>query len=295
MDLQLFKDNFYDAVYQHTRKLFWPSMGINILTLLVIALTLIPLFFNLFPDEVIKKMMTLPKTMEDMTRNSSAMESFAKDHLTEFIIFYVSAVVVGLLLWSYATRIGYDVSKRQLEGDHSWFGLLFSSLDRKFIKMAGFALVMTIMGFAAMFLATSFARFGVILFFLSFIAMLAYLLRFILAGPAIIIGDMTVLEGMRYSARVMGWGKSFKLLFFIFVAMIVVVITALIISLLTGLILGNGVTGNVVGNFLVFFINAAVFSLMIAGSAGLFYRYGNFETPEESGNPEDQVSLIEPE
>lgn len=295
MQLQFFKDNFYDAVFQHTRKLFWPSMGISILTALFMALTLLPLVFNLFPQEVIQQLMSMPQTMDDMKQNSEKMEAFFKDNMAEFVIFYIAAMIIGVFLLSYGLRVGYAVSKRQLEGENSWFGLMFTLFDKKLLKMMGFNLIMMILGIASLVLATSFAQVGVIVFFLALVVFIAYILRFVMAAPAIIIADMDIREGMRYSVQTMGWGKSFKLLFFIFVVSIAAGVTAIILSLLMGLILGQGIAGNIASNFLLLFVNAAVFALLIAGSAGLIYRYGSFETPSEPKNPEDKVSLKEPE
>lgn len=295
MQLQFFKDNFYDAVYQHTRKLFWPSMAISVITAIVMLITLIPLFFNLFPEEVRTHMMNLPQSMEDMEQNSKVMEGFMQDHLKEFIILYVAVFVVGVILWAYGLRVGYTISKRQMEGEYSWSDVIFRSFDNKFVRLVLYTVIMIVMGLAAMILASSLARFGIILFFLAMVLVSVYLLRFAMAGSAIVIADMSVTEAMRYSAQSLGWGKSFKLLFFIFVALIAAGVIAMLISLLVGLILGAGLAGTIVSNFILLFVNASVYGLLIAGSAGLLYRYGSFEEPEETSGTEEGVSLTEPE
>lgn len=59
--------------------------------------------------------------------------------------------------------------------------------------------------------------------------------------------------------------------------------------LILGLVAGKGMLGNILSNFIFLMILAIASALAVSGSAGLFYRYGNFDQVIE-----DQEDTAEP-
>lgn len=128
------------------------------------------------------------------------------------------------------------------------------------------------------------ARFGILAFFIGMVVLFAFVLRFAIVAPAITIGGLSIKEAFQFSLRNISWGRGFKMVFIIFVACIAIFIVMLLITLIFNLIAGNGTIGNILSNFIFLIIMATTSSLMIAASAGLFYRYGSFEEEVTAGD-----------
>jgi hypothetical protein len=76
----------------------------------------------------------------------------------------------------------------------------------------------------------------------------------------------------------------------VIVAIIAIFIVLIIVSLVANLVLGTQSSANTVFSVISnVFVNALFYALAIAGSAGLFYRYGDFEGADESSSPEDHL------
>ncbi len=288
MQIRNFFENFYDAVFQHTRSLYWPSFVINIITSVVLLATLLPLVFNLFPQDLIDLMFQGAQDMETMKENSEKIGAYFEDNMAQFIGLYVGFLILMIILGAYSMLTGYTISKSALEGEQNWFSQIIRPNWAKMTKLMGLFALLIIMFFLTFVGSLAVGKIHILLWFVFMLFLIAVFMRFAISGPAIVIADMGITESLRYSWNKLSLGKGFKILFFGFVAMIATAIIAIIISLILGLIFGQGLSGQLISNAVLIFVNSAVFALYIAGSAGLLYRFGDFEHDTE-------VSLTEPE
>lgn len=277
MEIRDFKDNIYDAIGEHAKKMFIPVLATVLLTSILFALAIVPLAMKLFPADLIEKFTSLSQDFNNIKANQAIMAGLIKENLTAFFTVYIVAVVVGLITTAYTFRFGYEISKNQLEGEQNWSKYLLNIFDAKFISTLVALVLIGIIYLGLFVLISNVARFGILAFFISMVVLFAYLLRFTIVAPAITIGGLSIKEAFLFSLRNISWGRGFKMVFILFVAGIAIFIVVLLISLIFGLIAGNGMLGNILSNFIFLIIMAISSALMIAGSAGLFYRYGNFE------------------
>ncbi len=289
MEIRDFKDNIYDATSEHAKKMFLPVLASVLLTSVLFAMVIIPLAMKMFPSDLIEKFTNLSQDFKDIKANQAQMSGLIKDNLSAFFTVYIVAVVLGLLTTTYTLRYGYQISKNQLEGEANWAKQLFGIFDAKFVATFLALLLIGIVYLGLFVLVGNLARFGVIAFFIGMIVVFAYILRFALVAPAITIGGLSLKEAFMFSLRNLSWGRGFKLVFVFFVACIAIFIVMLLIMLILGLVAGKGMLGNILSNFIFLMIMAIASALAVSGSAGLFYRYGNFDQVIE-----DQEDTAEP-
>lgn len=287
MEIRDFKDNIYEATGEHAKKMFLPVLATVLLTSVLFALAIVPLAIKLFPPDLIDKFTSLSQDFNNIKANQAIMAGLIKENLTAFFTVYVVAIVVALLATTYSFRFGYQISKNQLEGEYNWAKQLWNIFDAKFLTTF-LALVIICLVYIGLFvLVSNVAHFGILAFFIGMLVLGAYILRFTIVAPAITIGGLNLKEAFLFSLRNISWGRGFKMVFILFVACIAIFIIMLLISLIFGLIAGNGMAGNIISNFIFLVVMASSSALMIAGSAGLFYRYGSFEEATDVEDGED--------
>jgi hypothetical protein len=292
MEIRDFKDNIYDATGEHAKKMFIPVLATVLLTSVLFALAIIPLAMKLFPADLIEKFTSLSQDFNNIKANQVIMSGLIKENLSAFFTVYIVAIVVGLLASTYTFRFGYQISKNQLEGNNNWSRQLWNIFDSKFISTFIALVLIGVIYMGLFVLISNVARFGILAFFIGMVVLFAFVLRFAIVAPAITIGGLSIKEAFQFSLRNISWGRGFKMVLIIFVACIAIFIVMLLITLIFNLIAGNGTIGNILSNFIFLIIMATTSSLMIAASAGLFYRYGSFEEEVASGDDHTTASEL---
>lgn len=293
MTISEFKDNLFDAASKHARQLFVPSMLITILSGIIMLAVLIPVAKAVLPSEFFDMFTSNPSSFEDIIKNQEKMQRFITSHLSAFLTVYGVLFVLLMVVGSYTLNAGFLISKDKLEGETGWGRRLLTSFGNKWAKTILAMLIVFLVYIGTLGLATTAARLGVFVFFIAFIVAFAFVMRFILVFPAISIADFSLAEAFRFSLRNLSWGRGFKLVFALFVSGIVFFIVLLILSLTLNLF-GNNLLINSLQNLLLLGMNGVFYAFALAGVAGLFYRYGNFEetteaeviTPENPAEPE---------
>ena len=301
MEIKDFKDDLWNAVWGHAKKLFWPSLFLTILAGIVFLLVLVPSVYLLFPQAFLFQIGMTFGGMNPANQQEMILEvvELLKGMLWTIAAFYVIILATVVVLGSWTSRVSYAISKRQIEGDNNWMGVIGHSFDHKLIKslqatifimLAYLVMVIVVWGIMGMLISSGFSIALAVLLYLGLIFMvLVFLSRYLLVLPGVVIGNMGLRESIRFSMQNMTMGRSFRLVGTLFIAMIAVMIVIIIISLVLNLILGQGTLNSVVTLLLMTIINTLFFAIAIAGSAGLFYRYGNFEGADEAASPEDHL------
>lgn len=296
MTISEFKDNLFDAASKHARQLFVPSLLLTILSGFIMLAVLIPVATSVLPKEFFDMFTSNPSSFEDIMKNQEKMQRFIMSHLSAFLTVYAVLFVVLMVVGSYTLNAGFLISKDKLEGEAGWGRRLLTSFGNKWAKTILALLIVFIVYLGSFALATTAARLGVIVFFIALIVALAFVMRFVLVFPAISIADFSLSEAFRFSLRNLSWGRGFKLVFALFVSGIVFFIVLLIISLTLNLF-GNNMVVNGLQNLVLLGMNGIFYAFALAGVAGLFYRYGNFEetteaeviAPENPAEPEQSA------
>jgi hypothetical protein len=303
MEIKDFKDDLFDAVWRHSKKLFWPSFMLAILAGIVMMAVMIPVIYALFPASLFNKLATMqddpmifsqPQEMIDF-----ATELFS-GMLWNIVVFSLIAILLVVLIGSWICRVGFGISKMRLEGDNNWMGAIGKSFDHTLVKTVKGYLFITVFYYLLVIgvylflglLVTAGINLGLILLlYLMLIFMVLVLVsRYIIVLPGIVIGNMEVRESIRFSLTHMTMGRALKLVGSMFAAIIGILIVTVIISLLMNLILGKeGIANAGFSLVLNIFLMTFFIAFALAASAGLFYRYGNFEGAEEATSPEDHL------
>jgi hypothetical protein len=301
MEIKEFKEDLFDAVWRHSKKLFLPSVFMTIVSLILFLIVILPAVLVLFPKGFMFQMASTfgPNNMGDPQEIAQDLIGLLQGMVGIMVVFYLIILISMILIGSWVIRVSYTISKRNLEGESNWFSVIpksFDSVLKKSMQASTMimgiylAVVLVVYSICGLLLSAGIS-FGLVFFmyFLFIIIAYAALSRFVLVLPGIVIGKLGLRDSVRFSLSNMTLGRGFKLVGVIFLATLAAVIIFVIVILLANLIWGPGTLNSLLTLLLMLFMNSFFFAFAIAGSAGLFYRYGNFEGSDENTSPEDHL------
>ncbi len=300
-----FRSHVFEGAMSLFKRIYLPSILLNLLMIIVfLAITfLILAAFGISLAQVAafnEKLRSSVNTAE-ATGNYDNMFDGIMENVALGLVFIMFLAFTLLASWMYYTFLKLNDNEVR-EGNRGVFAALGRSFASGVWSILGFCLlyaVLCIVTFTIYMFAVSMLLFipilGVILAFLGYFAVLIFLLRFILALPAIVHGQMPVFQAFRFSFAHL----TFKRAAMIFLTMLVCYVIFFIFILLVSLVLPSMSQGSTMemsgGGSIIFLIcmllistafNAFAFSCLSA----LYFRYSSDDLGE---NEMEQHLVVE--
>jgi hypothetical protein len=244
--LLLFRDQAFQASFKLYKRLlpgsFIATILIGLILLIVVTpLTLLTMGYG--ATEFItyqQDMMTLQKTVLE---NQQDFEAISEAYTAQFSnmqnALILPVFLIVLFVYSWACNFYLTLSNNEIRtGSTKVFSALRASFSSKIFKIAGFFVLYTliqisvtlIFGLIFYLLSTVSSLLAVFVGFIGFFVLLAFLLRFTIAIPAIVHGDMGVVQAISFSLSRVTWKRGGMLLLMGILSLIVLIIFAIILG-----------------------------------------------------------------
>ncbi|MCB9263014.1 MAG: hypothetical protein H6607_11625 [Flavobacteriales bacterium] len=275
--IELFKNDLWNGIWQHAKRLFKPlSLFVLAYTIILVGLVffmmskLIGIGFSEYMQ------MSSGGDLQDILDRSAEMNDNIAQNMANggFLI----VIVFLLVIWAFASWI-YNfllmVSHEVLENGSASIGNVFAkSFNKKVLLTMGFLLMIFVMYLVGILLSTALAAVHPILMFLGIIVLFVFLTRFLGGIPAIVHGDMGVMDSINYSFRNIDWVRAIKIVLILIAFFIVYILFLLLMGSITNLM---GSAGSVLGVLVSIFVAILMAALSTSALSATFYRYAEVE------------------
>lgn len=298
--LLLFRDQAFQASFKLYKRLlpgsFIATILIGLILLIVVTpLTLLTMGYG--ATEFItyqQDMMTLQKTVLE---NQQDFEAISEAYTAQFSNMQTALVLpvflIVLFVYSWACNFYLTLSNNEIRtGSTKVFSALRASFSSKIFKIAGFFVLYTliqisvtlIFGLIFYLLSTVSSLLAVFVGFIGFFVLLAFLLRFTIAIPAIVHGDMGVVQAISFSLSRVTWKRGGMLLLMGILSLIVLIIFAIILG---GILSSSDASEFSIGSFIGQQITSLIISILfvtyfIAAMSTLYFRYSDDSTEDDT-------------
>lgn len=298
--LLLFRDQAFQASFKLYKRLlpgsFIATILIGLILLIVVTpLTLLTMGYG--ATEFItyqQDMMTLQKTVLE---NQQDFEAISEAYTAQFSNMQTALVLpvflIVLFVYSWACNFYLTLSNNEIRtGSTKVFSALRASFSSKIFKIAGFFVLYTliqisvtlIFGLIFYLLSTVSSLLAVFVGFIGFFVLLAFLLRFTIAIPAIVHGDMGVVQAISFSLSRVTWKRGGMLLLMGILSLIVLIIFAVILG---SVLSSSDATELSIGSFVGQQITSLIISILfvtyfIAAMSTLYFRYSDDSTEDDT-------------
>lgn len=298
--LLLFRDQAFQASFKLYKRLlpgsFIATILIGLILLIVVTpLTLLTMGYG--ATEFItyqQDMMTLQKTVLE---NQQDFEAISEAYTAQFSnmqnALILPVFLIVLFVYSWACNFYLTLSNNEIRtGSTKVFSALRASFSSKIFKIAGFFVLYTliqisvtlIFGLIFYLLSTVSSLLAVFVGFIGFFVLLAFLLRFTIAIPAIVHGDMGVVQAISFSLSRVTWKRGGMLLLMGILSLIVLIIFAIILG---GILSSSDASEFSIGSFIGQQITSLIISILfvtyfIAAMSTLYFRYSDDSTEDDT-------------
>ncbi len=298
--LLLFRDQAFQASFKLYKRLlpgsFIATILIGLILLIVVTpLTLLTMGYG--ATEFItyqQDMMTLQKTVLE---NQQDFEAISEAYTAQFSNMQTALVLpvflIVLFVYSWACNFYLTLSNNEIRtGSTKVFSALRASFSSKIFKIAGFFVLYTliqisvtlIFGLIFFLLSSVSSLLAVLVGFIGFFVLLAFLLRFTIAIPAIVHGDMGVVQAISFSLSRVTWKRGGMLLLMGILSLIVLIIFAVILG---SVLSSSDATELSIGSFIGQQITSLIISILfvtyfIAAMSTLYFRYSDDSTEDDT-------------
>jgi hypothetical protein len=298
--LLLFRDQAFQASFTLYKRLlpgsFIATILIGLILLIVVTpLTLLTMGYG--ATEFItyqQDMMTLQKTVLE---NQQDFDAISEAYTTQFsnmqTAFILPMFLIVLFVYSWACNFYLTLSNNEIRtGSTKVFSALRASFSSKIFKIAGFFVLYTliqisvtlIFGLIFFLLSSVSSILAVLVGFIGFFVLLAFLLRFTIAIPAIVHGDMGVVQAISFSLSRVTWKRGGMLLLMGILSIIVLILFAVILG---SVLSSSDATELSIGSFIGQQITSLIISILfvtyfIAAMSTLYFRYSDDSTEDET-------------
>jgi len=234
--LMKFRSEVFSGAVSLFKRVFFPSILLNIILAILVMITL-AIIFSAFGLSMME-MGSFNERMRSSQMNQDYSWLFNGFAIGIFFVFMLVFLIIGA--WIYNSYLQLNDNEVREKNNNVLFALSRSFSSRVFSIIAWMLLMLllTIAVFAIyamlMSLLMKIPVIGVIVAFIGYFVIVIFLLRFILALPAIAHGKMTVSEAMKFSYTNITWKRAGL----IFLTMLVFYVIVFIVMMITTFILG---------------------------------------------------------
>lgn len=291
--IELFKNDLWNGIWQHAKRMFKPIAIIGIVYILVTTgLTFLGFYSILGGDAANELMAPGGQTLDlqsIMQRNDMVTQAMMENGLAIGVLSIMFFVGVLVLIGSWFTNFMLMVSQRVLENESVDLGATFSaSFNKNVFRIFGYSFIVAVAYFALGLFASLMATVHFGLVFLAMIFVLATLLRLV-AGPAAIVhGDLSVSKALSFSWGNINYGRAFKLL------LVFIVLGILLALAMLGITAVLSMMGSIAPYAMVLLqlvMGLLMYSITYSALSASFYRYAevSYETTDEQHLVSDEL------
>ena len=192
-------------------------------------------------------------------------------------LFYVLITAI-LISWVYYLAI-LIIDDQVKEKNTNFIELLFKSFSIGTLKLMGLNILFYVFLLAVIIpLVFVFTKISIALIIVLILAFLTFCLRLIIVVPAILIGNMRLSEAISYSFGNMTWGRTFRLLGIIVLAIIITFIVAIVLGLIMMIFRSSYAATQIFNILTQVIIGGISMAFSVTASIALYYRYSNMES-----------------
>lgn len=286
--IENFKDDLWNGIYFHARKLLIPSIGASLIYLGLVILFMVGVLSSLFTAEDVQALMQLPQEMDMesmMERNQFVLEIMNRFDPAMVFIGFILFYVIILLIFSWFSNLMLNLSEDIVLTDKTSFveGLK-TSFNGNFFRLFSLCIMMLLLTFLLVVMWAYLVKMGLLgISFIGAFAVLILLLKFIAAPGAIVHGKMSVPAALSFSWENITFKRAFKAFVVLFVFVIILFITSLLfISIFSFM----GSVGSVLTIVYQVAIALLVYATWFSAASAAFFRYAEVEIQSEDHTEE---------
>ncbi|MFT5513673.1 MAG: hypothetical protein ACI8SE_002082 [Bacteroidia bacterium] len=274
--IELFRNDLWNGIWQHAKRLMQPMLMPTIITVLLNSAVLYLAYLiikPMLPPEVFEA--GAISSPEEITELMALVIQSITENQWLFMgkMFIVTVLMAAVTAWYY--NAGLQISKQTVENnDESFSPTLSNSFGDSFIRMLGFALIMAVASTIASVINNAVQSITPGLAFLVNIVIQIFILRFFAGRAWIVMGDQTVVDGLKLSWENITFVRALKLFLIFLVGGIAI---ALALGLIFGLSMFLGKAGIVIFMVVMLLVMYIVSVVGISGLSASFYRYVEVE------------------
>ncbi|MFM6983197.1 MAG: hypothetical protein ACKOXF_03620 [Chitinophagaceae bacterium] len=295
-----FRDQAFQASFKLYRRILPGSFVATILIGLILLFIVTPLTL-LAMGYGATEFFTYQQDMHNLQRtiveNQQDIEAISAAYTAQFSNMQMALVlplfIVVILVYSWACNFYLTLSNNEIRtGSTRVFSALRESFSGKVIKIAAFFIlyvliqisVTLIFGLIFYLLSTVSSILAVFVGFIGFFVVLAFLLRFSIAIPAIVHGEMGTVQAIAFSLSRITWKRGGMLLLLSILSLLLLIIFAIILG---GLLSSSDSTELSVGSFIGQQISSLIMSILfvtyfVSAMSTLYFRYSDDSTEDDT-------------
>lgn len=295
-----FRDQAFQASFGLYKRLipgsFVATFLIGLVVLLIVTpLTLLTLGYSATDFLAYQQdMQNLQKSVIDNQKNIEVISELYMAQFNNVQSFLaLPLMLLVLFIYSWASHFYLLLSDNEIRfGSSRVMQALKQSFSSKILSIAGFFIlyiliqisVSLIFGLIFFTLSSVNAVLAVLVGFVGFFVMLAFLLRFTIAIPAIVHGNMGIIQAISFSMSRLTWKRGAMLLLMAILSLIVFLIVAVILGSIFG---GSESLELTIKGFILqeigsFIISVLFITYFTAAMSTLYFRYSDDSTDDES-------------
>ncbi|MBI1305379.1 MAG: hypothetical protein GC181_02060 [Bacteroidetes bacterium] len=279
--IEQLKNDLWNGIFQVTKKLLVPGLLVYLILVIVGIVSALTLFAGLFGSGLIEKIQSYFQNANpmDIQKNQDVLMEMIKPYFTPAII--GSVIVFMLIIYlvlSWITNFMLRAGESKIVEDGRGIGeILAKSFNRDVFRIMGFLIVFQILNSTLNFIVQSIAGFNPAIYFLVMLLVWALLFRFWAVPGAMVLGQLSLMDSIRFSWGNITFGRGFR-------AILVVIVFMVVLFLLFMLMFVFGLLGKVGGILMVFYILALevfVFAFLFSTQIAAYFRYADIAVVED--------------
>jgi hypothetical protein len=290
--IQDFKDNAFQSVWDHAKQIFKPMLVISLLStamFYLIAFVSSEMFFPGFLQEYMNIVTNQGGSLSEQQAQMQELILSVGDIANREIII-VTIALVFMVIFSWIMNWRLLVSQDSvLEREESVLDAFKRSFNRNVFKLIlAYLLVTLIIMVVSLLVGLLLSLISNVFFaFIGMFFIFIVAIRFMIGFPgAIVHGDMSVFEAVRFSVKNITTVRSLKIIGIFIGGGILVVIASMLLGLV---LMALGTIGTILNLVISFFIGVFITALMTSILSGSFFRYADVEIADGMSEPQDHL------
>lgn len=300
-----FRDQVFDGAFSLFKRTLGPNLVITIIFSILNLLVILPLML-IGLGISLGDIKSMKLKTEDLQGKVDSMDDIIDifrpffDHVNIPVV--LLAVLVAALIYSWMQYAYLKLNDNEVRtGNRNFANAIMRSFSAGILKLLGLVILMyliTVAIFGIFFLLISLLMsvssvMGILVGFIGFFVVLIFVIRFVLAIPALIHGNLSIGQSLSYSLKYMTWKRAALLM----LMGIVFIIVAVIVSAIFAFILSSTIGSKSLDNPVFFGVQSLVESIaealtgafVYASLTALYFRYSS----DEGQTDESEHLIIE--
>lgn len=281
-----FKGSFISGVFNLSGRLWWKYAIVTFIQSFVSGIAALPLLISVFDFDAFKGIIEDPEGWgQQIEQQPELLFSFIgpDPDFSGLIIAGSFLLILSVLVQAWMSHIFFLLNDSEVGGRGGDLGEAFTRSFRPgMFRILGVSLVLLVV-YLAIIALSAFIGYSVhpaVAVILGFLGLI-FILRFILALPAVVHADAGVGDSINQSFAILSWRRSF-LLFLAIIAAVISLSVALSFIFFFGMLISLiPLLGAMIFLLMNFVINGFVNALIYGSMSGLFFRYSDL-SPTES-------------